>query len=205
MPIAVDTLNWITVTTAAFAALAAGASWASVLQNRRLIRASVEPRLRGLRWKDVDLAKSEIRVVSSWDAVEGPIDPKSDTSARTIPLLAVLRDYLDEHKMSTGRDGEDLAFGREADRPFIPSTIRNRARTAWREAGCDPITLHECRHTFASLLIDAGANPKAVQEFMGHSTITMTFDQYGHLMPGSRVEVRDKVDAYLERAASGIG
>ncbi len=58
-------------------------------------------------------------------------------------------------------------------------------------------TLHECRHTFASLLIDSGANPKAVQEFMGHSKIQTTFDVYGHLFPGSHDEVRARMDAYL--------
>lgn len=62
--------------------------------------------------------------------------------------------------------------------------------------------LQLARHTFASLLIDAGVNAKAVQEFMGHSTITMPFGNYGHLLPGSRDEVRERMDAYLERAAN---
>ena len=74
--------------------------------------------------------------------------------------------------------------------------IGKRAKRSW--AKLDPITLHECRHTFASLLIDSGANPKAVQEFMGHSKIQTTFDVYGHLFPGSRDEVRERMDAYLE-------
>jgi integrase len=60
-----------------------------------------------------------------------------------------------------------------------------------------PISLHLCRHTFASRLIDSGANPKAIQEFMGHSKIQTTFDVYGHLLPGSRDEVRRRMDAYL--------
>lgn len=55
----------------------------------------------------------------------------------------------------------------------------------------------ECRHTFASLLIDAGANPKAIQQFMGHSKIQTTFDVYGHLLPGSHDEVRQRMDGYL--------
>lgn len=42
-----------------------------------------------------------------------------------------------------------------------------------------------------------GANPKVIQEFMGHASIAMTFDVYGHLMPGKRDEVRAQVDAYL--------
>jgi len=53
------------------------------------------------------------------------------------------------------------------------------------------------RHTFASLLIDSGANPKAIQQFMGHSKIQTTFDVYGHLLPGSHDEVRKRMDAYL--------
>ena len=75
--------------------------------------------------------------------------------------------------------------------------IGKRAKKAWEAAKLEPITLHECRHTFASLLIDSGANPKAVQEFMGHSKIQTTFDVYGHLFPGSHDEVRARMDAYL--------
>jgi integrase len=72
------------------------------------------------------------------------------------------------------------------------------ADAAWEAAGIERITLHNCRHSFASLLIASGENPKAVQEFMGHSTITMTFDLYGHLFPGSRDEARARMDTYLE-------
>ena len=43
-----------------------------------------------------------------------------------------------------------------------------------------------------------GEDPKAVQEFVGHSTITETFDRYGHLFPGARDEARARMDAYLE-------
>ena len=82
----------------------------------------------------------------------------------------------------------------------MPSTARNRAVVAWGKAKLTAITLHECRHTFASMLIHAGVNPKAIQEFMGHSTIEMTFDRYGHLMPGSRDQAWERVDADLTKA-----
>ena len=70
------------------------------------------------------------------------------------------------------------------------------------EAGREPelltlLTMHECRHTFASILIDTGANPKAIQEVMGHSKIQTTYDVYGHLLPGSYDDVRARMDAYL--------
>ena len=92
-------------------------------------------------------------------------------------------------------------FGRTADDAFVATTLSDRADRAWKAAKLDRITLHECRHTFASLLIDAGVNAKAVQTFMGHATIEMTFDQYGHLIPGSRDQARELVDGYLDAAA----
>jgi integrase len=91
-------------------------------------------------------------------------------------------------------------FGRTATLPFAPMAVGKRAKRNWKGAGLEPITLHECRHTFASLLIDSGANRKAIQEYMGHSKIQTTFDVYGHLMPGSRDEVRERMDAYLDGA-----
>jgi integrase len=156
--------------------------------------------LQALRVLDVDLGASLIRVERGWDQEEGAIEPKSEASRRTVPLLAVLRDHLDEHLLRTGREGEALVFGRSAAAPFVPSTIDNRAQECWEAVGFESITLHEARHTFASLLIDSGANAKAVQEFMGHSKIQTTFDTYGHLLPGSHDEVRERMDAYLSAA-----
>jgi len=175
--------------------------------------------LQAMRVRSIDLGASEIRVERSWDQEQGVIEPKSDTSVRTVPLLAVLRDYLDEHLLSTGRTGDDLAFGRTASDPFVPTTLAARTRKAWdvvddheREAaereGRRPVllprpTLHPARHTFASTLIAAGENPKAVQEFMGHSSITVTFDEYGHLFPGNREQARTRMDAYLSAELEG--
>jgi integrase len=153
--------------------------------------------LQALRVCDVELGASLIHVELGWDQEEGPIEPKSEASRRTIPLLAVLRDHLDEHLLRTGRTGDELVFGRNAVEPFVPSTIDNHAQECWAAVELEPITLHGARHTFASLLIDSGANAKAVQEFMGHSKIQTTFDTYGHLLPGSHDEVRERMDAYL--------
>ncbi len=169
--------------------------------------------LQALRVRDVDFADHLIAVERGWDQVEGVIEPKSRAGRRSVPMLAVLRSYLDAHLRSIGRSGEDLVFGRTTVEAFYAATVDGRAKRAWRKANereraaaqetgrepvlLDPITLHHCRHTFASLLIDSGANPKAIQEFMGHSKIQTTFDVYGHLLPGSRDEVRKRMDAYL--------
>lgn len=52
---------------------------------------------------------------------------------------------------------------------------------------------------FASLMIAAGVNAKALSTFMGHANIAVTFDTYGHLMPGGQHEARERIDAYLSR------
>ncbi|HEX4305308.1 MAG TPA: site-specific integrase [Solirubrobacterales bacterium] len=156
--------------------------------------------LQALRWSDVDLGRSEIHVRRSWDEEAGAVEPKSKAGVRTVPILGVLRDHLDTLK-ATGRPaGDDLVFGSGPVTPFPASSVSKRARAAFKASPLKAITLHECRHTFASLLIHAGVNAKAIQTFMGHATIQMTFDQYGHLMPGSRDQARELVDAYLDAA-----
>jgi integrase len=55
-------------------------------------------------------------------------------------------------------------------------------------------------HTFASILIAAGVNAKALSTYLGHSSIQIILDRYGHLMPGNEDEAVAFVDAYLERA-----
>jgi integrase len=93
-----------------------------------------------------------------------------------------------------------LVFGRTPDRPFTPTAVQKWADDAWEAAEPERITLHAARHTFASILIDAGVNAKAITTYMGHASITVTFDLFGHLMPGNEDEAAALVDAYLERA-----
>jgi integrase len=156
--------------------------------------------LRGLRWSDVDLAGGVIRVERGWDAKEGAIEGKTKASRRTVPIAGRLRDHLLEHKLATGREGDALAFGVTATDPLEPSNVRRRALTAWKAAKLKPISLHECRHTFASLGIAAGLNAKALSEYLGHASVTITFDRYGHLFPGSEHEAAGQLDAYLLRS-----
>lgn len=174
--------------------------------------------LQALRCIDVDRGANLIQVVKGWDQEEGEIEPKSEAGVRAVPLLAALRGYLEGHLGRTGRSGLDRVFGRTAGEVFYPSSVEYRAKKAWRAhntaerqaaegEGRKPelltvLTFHECRHTFASLLIDTGANAKAIQVVMGHSKIQTTFDVYGHLLPGSYDDVRERMDAYLAVARS---
>jgi integrase len=74
------------------------------------------------------------------------------------------------------------------------------AQACWQKHKLEQVTLHECRHTFASLMIRAGVNVKALATYMGHASITITLDRYGHLLPGNESEAAGLLDAYLASA-----
>ena len=162
-----------------------------------------------LRWEDVDLAGGVIDVSRAWDDHNHVfVEPKTRAATRRIPIAAHLRDLLIEHRQIT-RCGTGLIVGATPDRPFTASAVRRRALTDWRTAGLKQIALHECRHTFASLMIAAGVNAKALTTFLGHASIETTFDLYGKLMPGGEAEAAARLDAYLvdasERARAADG
>jgi integrase len=152
--------------------------------------------LQALRWSDIDARKGVIHVRRSWDRVAGVIEPKSAAGLRSVPIPIALRSLLSAPEDA----GNGFVFGRAPAVPFEPWTVAQRARRAWRSASLNAITLHECRHTYASLMIAAGVNAKALQTFMGHSSITVTLDRYGKLFPGSENEAAVLLNAYLERA-----
>jgi hypothetical protein len=66
--------------------------------------------------------------------------------------------------------------------------------------GIGRITRHDLRHTCASIFIAAGVNAKAFSTWLGHASIQIRLDRYGHLMPGNEDEAVALVDAYLERS-----
>jgi integrase len=149
-----------------------------------------------LRVEDIDLANGVIRVERGWDDREGVIELKTRAGRRRVPITAVLRDYLLEQRLRAGRQGDQLAFGRTPTLAFDAKALQERADKTWRKAKADRITPHECRHSFASLMIAAGVNAKALQTYMGHASVSITLDRYGHLMPGS-AEAAGLLDAYL--------
>jgi integrase len=124
---------------------------------------------------------------------------KSSAAKRRVPILDILAPILHGHLRRTHRVGDALVFGKTSTLPFAGETVRERALRAWEVAGLDPIGLHEARHTCASLMIAAGVNPKALSAIMGHAKIAMTFDTYGHLMPGGLDEAATATNAYLAR------
>lgn len=170
--------------------------------------------LRALRWTDIHLKAAYIHVRRAFDDEAGEQTPKTRAAVRRVPLIPRLVALLEAHKRLTKRSGNDLVFGRSASEHFYRSTPRSRALSDWKAANrakatalgrpltteetLRPIGLHEARHTAASLMISAGANAKALSVVMGHESITITFDRYGHLMPGGEAEVGRMLGEYIE-------
>lgn len=69
----------------------------------------------------------------------------------------------------------------------------------------DPaLRIHDLRHTAASILIAEGCQAKVIQEHLGHKSITITMDRYGHLYPEDRSKVSDALDNAFRRRANAL-
>jgi integrase len=159
--------------------------------------------LQALDWPSLDLDVGILTVQRSWDRVAGFISPKSRSGERTVPIPARLRVELGQHLERQGRGAGDLVLSADGERPFDPSNTKRTARRIWEAEGLRPLGFHECRHTFASLMIAAGVNAKALSSYMGHSSITVTLDRYGHLLPGNEREAAARLDSFLDDALTG--
>ena len=95
--------------------------------------------------------------------------------------------------------------------PFTPTHVRKRALKAWaaentkrfdrEQAPLTPIGLHECRHTYVSLMFAAGFSLEEIGDYVGHSSAYMT-DRYRHLLEGHEAEAARRFDEYLARQGS---
>jgi integrase len=156
-----------------------------------------------IEWEAIDLEAQTLRVVRGWDEKSRLVlDAKTKAGQnRTVPIVDRLATLLADHRVLMNHPTSGLLFpgAWDSSRPACPGGFRNRAKRAWRKMGLVPLGFHESRHTFASLMIAAGVNAKALSTYMGHANISITLDRYGHLMPGNEAEARALLDAYLER------
>jgi integrase len=72
-------------------------------------------------------------------------------------------------------------------------------KPAVKNAGLDGLRIHDLRHTYVSLMIAAGANPKEVSTWAGHSSVSFTLDRYGHLYDEHGDDVADRLDVLLSQ------
>ena len=158
--------------------------------------------LAGLRVRDLDFDRGRLEVHSTMIEVNGYIQESTtkDYEERSIPVPAFILEQLAIHVEGTG----------EADHVFVSSksgaVLRNRTfRRGWfndaaEQIGIPGLTPHELRHTCASLAVSAGANVKALQRMLGHSSAKETLDTYSDLFD----EDLDSVAVALDASAAPL-
>jgi integrase len=178
--------------------------------------------LRGLRWADLDLDGARLTVSQRADENGRIGSPKSAASRRSIPLPpAVVAALTAWHGDKPAREG-GLVFPNAAGKP---AHLSNLYKQFWwpLQIACGLVELrpdrngqpvararygmHVLRHFYASLLIDRGFPPKRVQSLMGHSSVSLTLDTYGHLFPDDAADAArlQAVEAALLSPAVAVG
>lgn len=163
-----------------------------------------------LRWERVDTLRATVDVVESYAEVHGKLvlGPTKTYQRWTVRLPRFLADLLGEHQAITGPDGFVFRDSRGGPlrhsnfyrRTFKP-TVESAAATGTIPNG---LRFHDLRHTCVALLVAQGAHPMAIKERLGHSSITVTLDQYGHLMPSIDEALAEGLDGTYRAAVRDL-
>jgi integrase len=157
----------------------------------------------------LDLLRGTAQVHESLADVKGKLvfGPTKTYAHRTVRLPRFLCDELGAYLSDRPARSDDLLFSSRNGAPLRHNLFYARHyKPAVERAGL-PLALrfHDLRHTCAALLIAQGAHPKAIMERLGHSTIQVTLDRYGHLLPGLDEALTDGLESTyrtsLERRA----
>ena len=157
--------------------------------------------LLGLQWGDIDFNGRFIEVRRNLVAGR-ETTPKSGKTRRvdmSTQLTETLRSLLIARKAEALKKGwgkvPDWVFCNEFGGPLDGDNLRHRVfYKILSKAGLRRVRFHDLRHTFASLLLQQNESPAYVKEQLGHASIQVTVDVYGHLIPGANRQAVDRLD-----------
>ena len=155
-----------------------------------------------LRRSRCDLDGSRLDISESLAEVGGQLHFGTTKThrQRTVVLPATIREKLRVHLNTPDLAPDDLVFTSPQGGPLRYSNFRQRHWTAATEkAGLSGLEIHELRHTAVSLMINQGADPKLIQSQLGHASISITYDVYGHLFPDRLDELASQLDDLIRQ------
>lgn len=154
-----------------------------------------------LQWGDLDLSGRFIEVQRN--LVSGRLTTPKNTKRRRVDMSAKLVEALETRltaakaaALKSGKPMPSWVFTNTERAPLDGDNLRRRIfEKALTKAKLRHVRIHDLRHTYASLLIQNGESLAYVKEQLGHSSIAITVDVYGHLVPGSNRAAVDRLDA----------
>ena len=161
----------------------------------------------GLKWSDVDFENKVLKISRTANQIDGEWvigTPKSRSGKREIPLTNDAVCILEEAKCRIrpiniiSMQYHDIVFASKTGKPIDNSTYNASLRKICDKAGIPHISMHTLRHTFATRCIEAGMQPKTLQEILGHSKINVTMDVYVHVMEDRKNKEMSNVESALK-------
>jgi integrase len=168
----------------------------------------------GLVWNAVDLEAGRLSVGRSLVDVDPRLgamwsEPKTARSRRTVALDAATVAVLRTHRarqaeerlwMGAGYTDSGLLFAMPDGQPIHPDRFTRTFTSLVKRHGLPVIRVHDLRHTWATLALQAGVHPKVVSERLGHSTTVITLDLYSHVAPAMDADAAERVAALIGMA-----
>ncbi|MFT4087607.1 MAG: site-specific integrase [Gordonia sp. (in: high G+C Gram-positive bacteria)] len=154
----------------------------------------------GLKVRGVNALRRRLLVRDNAVEVDGTIYEGSTKGHRdrTVPVPTFLMDLIVE--LCAGKGPDDLVFdGPDGKHLPLPPYTRGWWQQSVSAAGIPRVTPHDLRHTAASLAVQAGANVKALQRMLGHSSAALTLDVYADLFDSDLDSVADHLDEAVGR------
>ncbi len=169
------------------------------------MRGAGQGELIGLQWGDIDWSGNFIEVRrANWN---GHVSTPKSGRGRRVDLSDALARILADHcraaaaeVLKEGQPMPEWVFTSIEGTALDAANLRKVFARALKKAGLRQIRFHDLRHTFASWLLGNGESPVYVKEQLGHSSIQITVDTYGHLIPGANREAVNRLAAMLENA-----
>lgn len=174
-----------------------------------------------LKWSNIDFENKELHIVGSLCRVATGeeqnghqiytykiMEPKTAKSKRTVPLLEIViealymqaeRQKILKQENQVVYEDQDYVFARYDGRYLDQRTFTEHYNNFLQKHGIHHIRFHDLRHSFASILLEAGESPKVIQELLGHSTITTTMDIYAHVSQSAKRNTIHRLDSLVQK------